>query len=189
MSWSQWSQMVTESKAEEGSYLPFLARFLPFLAIKRQFCSFSRVSQMVTAVTDGPRWSQVVTVGHRIGEGWVRPWATSGSSAKQRRRSRRRRRRRATPRRSSTTSNRFGSCPKGGGAAMSFLRRRRRFENSFVEEQHVEKSEACPVVALLPEHDGEHVYSSSSPRRAARAYHPPRGPSLCVMRRWRPATG
>ena len=28
---------------------------------------------MVTAVTDGPRWSQVVTVGHRIGEGWVRP--------------------------------------------------------------------------------------------------------------------
>ena len=73
MSWSQWSQMVTESKAGEGSYLPFLARFLPFLAIKRQFCSFSRVSQMVTAVTDGPRWSQVVTVGHRIGEGWVRP--------------------------------------------------------------------------------------------------------------------
>ena len=32
-----------------------------------------RWSQMVTAVTDGPRWSQVVTVGHRIGEGWVRP--------------------------------------------------------------------------------------------------------------------
>ena len=66
--------MVTESKAEEGSYLPFLAIFLPFLAINGQFCSFSRVSQMVTAVTDGPRWSQVVTVGHRIGEGWVRPW-------------------------------------------------------------------------------------------------------------------
>ena len=65
--------MVTESKAEEGSYLPFLAIFLPFLAINGQFCSFSRVSQMVTAVTDGPRWSQLVTVGHRIGEGWVRP--------------------------------------------------------------------------------------------------------------------
>ena len=65
--------MVTESKAEEGPYLPFLGKFLPFLAINGQFCSFSRVSQMVTAVTDGPRWSQVVTVGHRIGEGWVRP--------------------------------------------------------------------------------------------------------------------
>ena len=52
-----------------------------------------------------------------------------------------------------------------------------------------EKSEACPVVALLPEHDGEHVYSSSSPRRAARAYHPRlasqgSGPPLCAMRRW-----
>ena len=73
MSRSQWSQMVTESKAEEGSYLPFLARFLPFLAIKGAILQLSRVSQMVTAVTNGPRWSQLVTDGHRIGEGWVRP--------------------------------------------------------------------------------------------------------------------
>ena len=34
-----------------------------------------RWSQRSQMVPDGPRWSQVVTVGHRIGEGWVRPWA------------------------------------------------------------------------------------------------------------------
>ena len=61
-------------EGRRGVVLAFFGKIIAFLAIKGQFCSFSRASQMVTAVTDGPRWSQVVTVGHRIGEGWVRPW-------------------------------------------------------------------------------------------------------------------
>ena len=67
--------VVTDGHRIEGPRGVVLAFFgnILALAINGQFCSFSRVSQMVTAVTDGPRWSQVVTVGHRIGEGWVRP--------------------------------------------------------------------------------------------------------------------
>ena len=68
--------VVTDGHRIEGPrgvVLAFFGKIIAFLAIKGQFCSFSRASQMVTAVTDGPRWSQVVTVGHRIGEGWVRP--------------------------------------------------------------------------------------------------------------------
>ena len=60
-------------EGRRGVVLAFFGNILAFFGNKWAIFSFSRVSQMVTAVTDGPRWSQVVTVGHRIGEGWVRP--------------------------------------------------------------------------------------------------------------------
>ena len=62
--------MVTESKAEEGSYLPFLAIFLPFLAINAAFHGYhrwSQRSQRSQMVPDGHRWSQLVTESARAG--------------------------------------------------------------------------------------------------------------------------
>ena len=50
--------MVTESKGEEGSYLPFLANILAFFGNKRAYLEL---------FTDGHsrhRWSQMVTGGH-----------------------------------------------------------------------------------------------------------------------------
>ena len=61
-------------EGRKGLALAFFGNILGFFGNKRATLElFTRVT-VVTAVTDGPRWSQVVTVGHRIGEGWVRPW-------------------------------------------------------------------------------------------------------------------
>ena len=59
-------------EGRRGLILAFFGKILAFFGNKRAILQLFPVSQMVTAVTDGPRWSQVVTVGHRIGEGWVR---------------------------------------------------------------------------------------------------------------------
>ena len=57
-----------------GLILAFFGKILAFFGNKTAILQLFTGVTVVTAVTDGPRWSQVVTVGHRIGEGWVRPW-------------------------------------------------------------------------------------------------------------------
>ena len=57
-----------------GKILGFFGKILAFFGNKTAILQLFTGVTVVTAVTDGPRWSQVVTVGHRIGEGWVRPW-------------------------------------------------------------------------------------------------------------------
>ena len=67
--------VVTDGHRIEGPRGVVLAFFGNILAFFGNKCAILQLFTGVTAVTDGPRWSQVVTVGHRIGEGWVRPWA------------------------------------------------------------------------------------------------------------------
>ena len=62
-------------EGRRGLILAFFGKILAFFGNKRAILQLFTGVTVVTAVTDGPRWSQVVTVGHRIGEGWVRPWA------------------------------------------------------------------------------------------------------------------
>ena len=65
--------VVTDGHRIEGRRGVVLAFFGNILAFFGNKWAILQLFTMVTAVTDGPRWSQVVTVGHRIGEGWVRP--------------------------------------------------------------------------------------------------------------------
>ena len=67
------ASVVTDGHIIEGRRGLVLAFFGDILAF---FGNIWAILVLFTGVTDGHsghRWSQMVTVGHRIGEGWVRP--------------------------------------------------------------------------------------------------------------------